>query len=126
REYELAPFNSQIEFNVFRATDVAVQAVIASALSTGQWHFIVGWFDAAAGRAFVEVDDNGTVGQSSAGNTLQAASTAAFQIGARQYVGSRAPWNGRIQRVGFWKRVLTDDERTALYNAGAGLDYPFS
>ena len=29
--------------------------------------------------------------------------------------------NGRIDEVGIWKRVLTSDERTAIYNGGAGL-----
>lgn len=34
--------------------------------------------------------------------------------------------NGRLDEVGIWSRVLTDDERTELYNAGAGKFYPFA
>jgi len=30
-----------------------------------------------------------------------------------------------IDEVGFWTRVLTEDERTALYNSGDGITYPF-
>src|SRR3989304_4743325 len=33
---------------------------------------------------------------------------------------------GRIDDVGFWKRVLTSSERSLLYNGGVGLTYPFS
>ena len=33
---------------------------------------------------------------------------------------------GRIDEVGFWKRVLTSAERSLLYNGGVGLTYPFS
>ena len=33
---------------------------------------------------------------------------------------------GRIDEVGFWKRVLTSSERSLLYNGGVGLTYPFS
>jgi len=31
--------------------------------------------------------------------------------------------DGRVDEVGFWKRVLTAQERTNLYNAGAGNTY---
>ena len=33
-------------------------------------------------------------------------------------------WDGLIDEVGFWKRILTAQEKTNLYNAGAGLAYP--
>jgi hypothetical protein len=34
-------------------------------------------------------------------------------------------FNGRIDEVGYWRKALTVDEITALYNGGAGLAYPF-
>ena len=34
--------------------------------------------------------------------------------------------NGRIDEMAIWNRVLTDDERTELYAAGAGKFYPFT
>ncbi len=34
-------------------------------------------------------------------------------------------FNGVIDEVGFWTRVLTAAEITALYNSGSGLSYPF-
>ena len=52
-------------------------------------------------------------------------STAEFDIGRRPYSGSFGYFNGRIDSVGFWKRVLTSAERTALYNSGNGLEYSF-
>jgi hypothetical protein len=33
--------------------------------------------------------------------------------------------NGQIDEVAIWSRVLTSDERTELFNAGAGKFYPF-
>ena len=33
--------------------------------------------------------------------------------------------NGTLDAVGWWHRVLTDEEITELYNAGAGLEHPF-
>jgi concanavalin A-like lectin/glucanase superfamily protein len=123
RDYELAPFNSNLEFNLFTATDVNVQASISSAMVLSKWQMCIGWFDATLGQAFVERNANGVIGSSTAGNTLQAASNSEFRIGARQFSGSQAPFNGKIQKVGFWKRVLTPYERTLLYNQGNGLNY---
>jgi hypothetical protein len=34
-------------------------------------------------------------------------------------------WNGRIDAVGFWKRVLSGAEVTSLYNSGNGREHPF-
>ncbi len=46
-----------------------------------------------------------------------------FQVGAIS--STSLWWNGSIDEFGFWKRVLTSQERTDLYAAGAGLTYPF-
>lgn len=35
-------------------------------------------------------------------------------------------FDGVLDEFGVWERTLTSDERTALYNGGAGLAYPFS
>jgi hypothetical protein len=50
-------------------------------------------------------------------------STTAFQIGARGNGG--LPFDGLIDEMGFWKRVLNSDEHAALYNNGSGFAYPF-
>jgi hypothetical protein len=34
-------------------------------------------------------------------------------------------FNGKIDELGIWKRVLTSAEVTQLYNSGTGLSYPF-
>jgi hypothetical protein len=35
-------------------------------------------------------------------------------------------FNGKIDEVGFWKRALSDQEVSYLYNGGVGLSYPFN
>lgn len=45
-----------------------------------------------------------------------------FQIGNRTITGLPGYFDGRIDSVGFWKRVLNFDERTQLYNSGNGLE----
>jgi len=45
------------------------------------------------------------------------------------YVGCRGDsysyWQGAIDEVGIWSRVLPDDQIAMLYNAGSGISYPF-
>ncbi len=35
-------------------------------------------------------------------------------------------WNGQIDELGIWNRVLNDIEIQELYNNGYGLEYPFN
>lgn len=44
-----------------------------------------------------------------------------FNIGRDPAFGQY--WDGRINQVAMWKRVLTSDERTTLYNGGSGLAF---
>lgn len=93
------------------------------AVPTATWMFVVMWHDATANAIGIQVN-NGTA-NTTAHTTGVFDGTSAFQIGAR--VGSTTDdYDGLVDEVGFWKRILTADEKTALYNAGAGLSYPFS
>ena len=49
----------------------------------------------------------------------RAATTTEFWIG--RYDTSY--FNGRIDNVGFWKRLLTANEKAYLYNTGSGRSY---
>lgn len=90
--------------------------------STGTWYFVVAWHDAAGNTVNISVN-NGTA--NSAATTMSPSDTAvATTLGGRTGIATRY-WDGRLDEVGFWKRVLTAAERTTLYNGGAGLSYPF-
>ncbi len=84
------------------------------------WFFLVAWHDATTNTLNIQIN-NGPVDEtphSSGANS----GTGALYLG-----GSRNGWylDGRIDGVGFWKRVLSPAERSRLYNGGKGLDYPF-
>ena len=103
-------------------TDVGGAAVVSTSglnMQLATWYFVLGWQNAAAGTINIQVD-NGTVFSTS--GTLAAAGTGAFQIGGR---GGGNTWDGLIGPVYFWKRVLSPNERTYLYNGGAGRPFPF-
>jgi hypothetical protein len=101
--------------------DGAVNADALGAPSTGTWYFIVCWHDATANTVNIQVN-NGTVNSVSYSFGI-VDTTAPFHIGANAENGSNHHWDGLIDQVGFWKRVLTADERTELYNSGNGLSY---
>lgn len=88
------------------------------------WHFIVAWYDSSNGQLHLRIDDTTTY-NSVTGATGTDASAAQFRIGAREYLGFEDYSDALIDEVGIWKRVLSSQEITDLYNSGAGLTYPF-
>lgn len=87
-----------------------------------QWLNVIAWHDATANEigVCVNLQCNTAATSGAAGD-----STAPFRLGI-QVPSSAESWDGRIDSVGFWKRVLTSDERARLWNGGAGCDYPFA
>lgn len=91
-----------------------------AAPAAGAWHFYVMWRDPADGKLRLQLD-NGTIAVSSTvsnptANTVQL-------IFGRDYANSYKV-TGRMQRWGWIKGAIpTADERTYLYNAGAGRKF---
>lgn len=127
REYFLGYVQSANRFQFFVSQDGtgfggSVSADTFGAPSTGVWYHIVAWHDATNNQLGIAVNA-GTADTASYSSGVNS-DTSAFQIGSRE--DDLTPkWDGLIDEVGFWKRVLTSDERTSLYNAGAGLTYAF-
>jgi len=92
-----------------------VDSGVAVALNT--WYFVVAWYDAAQGRVYVQVNN---------GTPVYASYTYGPSARNRGFALGRTNDNfmsGLIQNVGVWDRVLTADERTALYNSGSGVQF---
>lgn len=126
REYLVEYTNSasRFRFGVFdAATGASFNSVNANNLgapSASVWYFIVCWHDSVSNTINIQVN-NGTP-NSQAHTTGVRAGAAAFRFGARGD-GTSIMNDGLLDEVGLWKRILTSDERTALYN---GLTYPFT
>lgn len=84
----------------------------------GTWYFVVAWHDSAANTINIQVNNGSVVSASHTTGVLDG--TNAFQFGKDQ--GS-SYHNGRISNVGLWKKVLSSNDRTSLYNGGAGRNY---
>lgn len=94
-------------------------AKVGSAATAFTWYHIVGWYDSSDGKVRLRINDTTTYVSSSTATLTQG--TDPFAILAGSY--GNVNWNGLVDEVGFWKRVLTSAEITALYNGGSGLPY---
>jgi hypothetical protein len=92
---------------------------------TGSWYFVAGWHDAANDELGLQVFDGSTnpVATMAHATGVHIANVP-FEVG-RFGTSNTYCWNGVIDEIGIWTRVLTPAERTQLWNSGAGLVYPF-
>lgn len=122
REYLLLYDNTADRLEFWVSHDGGATVSIASwsaAPSTATWYFIAAWHDAAANTLNIQVNNGTPVSVSHTSGVFNGNSD--FRVGEIQ--GASVPFDGLIDEVGFWKRVLTTPERTALYNSGNGLAY---
>jgi hypothetical protein len=96
------------------------RATWGSALGTGTWYFVIGYHDAGSNELGISINNGTMVTASVVAGVYDG--TAALRFG---YPGFHATnyYDGLIDQVGFWKRLLTADEITSLYNGGSGRSY---
>jgi len=126
REYRLHAgsngFRNTLRFSVSAAgTSTITTQDWSGTATTATWYFVVAWHDAANNQIGISVN-NGSA-ETTAHSTGVFQGTGTFAIGAEDGSGGNAPYDGLIEQVAFWNRVLTSGERTTLYNSGAGLAY---
>lgn len=125
QEYELVwkTTADRFEFRAYTApgTRTVVQSTTFGAPALATWYYVLAWH-ASSGSVNISVNNGGT--DTVAMAAQQAAGTENFGFGALPLTPNQF-WDGRIDSCSFWLRLLLAGERTSLYNAGAGLDYPF-
>jgi hypothetical protein len=101
-------------------TEVSDTTVFPTPAET--WAFIVCWHDPSADKIFIQVNNDATPDEAAWSGGTHSSETNPFRLGhdSGAYGGS---WDGLLDEWGFWKRVLTSDERTWLYNSGSGRSY---
>lgn len=107
-----------------RLTNTSVTS--ATTITTDVWHHFVYTFD---GTTMLLYYDGSLLinGGTQSGSTDSSANGAAvFAIGRERIAGDGGFWKGMVDEVGVWSRALSSTEVTSLYNAGVGLQYPFT
>ncbi len=118
-EYLLRHSGTSFQFLVSSDGSAVASVTWSGTPSTATWYHIVAWHDSVANTINIQVNNGAVDTVSHSAGVFD--STEAFYIG-----GADTIWNGRIDETAFWKRVLTTQERTDLYNSGAGLAYPLT
>ena len=118
-------YNSTADRFQFRVSDTSTHSV-ATAHSLGSpetdtWYFIVATYNTA--QDYVSIQVNNQFLDSRVVTAAPSDGSSATTLGASTTIPTDT-FNGRIDAVGFWKRLLTATERIWLYNAGQGRSYP--
>lgn len=114
--------STHAEFSVRNSITVDYSVVGTSDVEDGAWHFIICEREGNTIRLFVDNSQEGsdvTIAGTINDDTVQG-------IGAFKEAGT---WFGHVTAIlddGFvYTRILTSEEKTQLWNGGAGFQYPF-
>jgi hypothetical protein len=111
REYHLRCVNTgAFRFEIFNSAGTSVGFVDSGAITTGVIYTIDAWHDPVANTVNIQVD-GGTI-NSAATTGVPSNTVSQLRFGTTQTGG--ADYDGLMRRVGFWKRILTTAEKTAL------------
>lgn len=105
-----------------RMYDGSDHETFVNCLGAGNWNFFVLWYDPDADLQWIQINNGTPVSTANTGGVIESG-TRSLYFGA--HIGPGFFFGGLVDEVGFWNRILTEDERTSLYNGGAGLSYPF-
>ncbi|MCC7360510.1 MAG: LamG domain-containing protein [Anaerolineales bacterium] len=125
REYVIrinAAGSTKIEASTSSAggTNYNLVATSFGNVSAATWYFVVLTYDSSADTLTLCVNN---VCDSLSSVLGPADTTGVLAFG---YDNLTHYFGGRLDSVTFWKRAITSAERSCLYNAGSGTDYPFS
>ena len=122
--YDVAP-SPTLRLELYNGNNTLVGNITAAsfgAIVLNTWYNVVGWHDATNNFAGISV--NLSVSTDATSGAV-GASGGEVRIGGfiNESGGAISGVDGIIDEVGFWKKVLTAQERSDLYNSGTGNTY---
>lgn len=121
-EYFLEQYEDDLYWYVGNATTASYATKVAK-IATEVWAHIICGFNASTGKGFLSVNNDAQTLSGQLPGDAMLDGAGAFRIGR---YGGTVYYGGQVDEFAVWNRVLTADERTELYNAGAGKYYDFS
>jgi len=113
--------STNLRFYVSDDGSTGYNVVDGTALATDTWYFVVGWYNKAEGTINIQVN-NGTIY-----SLVHLTGITGIGLGSILRLGTNpegGTWHeGKMDSVGLWDRVLTAEEKTLLYNNGAGYTF---
>lgn len=92
-----------------------------SVMTTGNWYFAVGWHVASENKSYLQVNNGSALSYTDTqggGTTYND-----IRFGRNLRIGVEAGIKGIVDEMFMYRRALSDDERSWLYNDGAGRTY---
>jgi len=108
------------------AGSIALATRNSATLSTGAWHHLVATYDGSktVGGMKIYIDGSSqALTDISFGGTYAGMNNTASKVYIGGFADASPSFNGIIDEVGIWSKVLTQAEVTSLYNSGSGLSY---
>lgn len=125
REYFISWSNVTDRFTFLVSPDGVVSTTVTAnnlgAPTLATFYFLLAEHDAV--NNITTIAANNGVADSAAHTTGVFNGTSTFGLGCITSAPVGNFWDGRIDQVGIWKRLLTASEKSALYNNGNGLAF---
>lgn len=119
-EYRLSvDTDNKVRFIIYNSGVPKGTATIAAAVNLATWYRVDAWHNSVAATVNLSLNNGTVVSSATTGTPVDTAT--GFALGA--YANGAGFFDGRLDQWGFWKRVLTTQERTDLYNSGNGLAF---
>lgn len=113
---------AEFEWRVFRSGGSAIcRSLSFTTPVTATWYMLTCEYTSSGTTCGIAVN-NGTVDSLSVGGA-HISSTGDLFMGKRNSTGSEGYYDGRLDQVGLWTRLLNSTEKSFLYNSGAGRAY---
>ena len=118
---------SKASWSVVSPTSLITTVKSTGAIANNVWTHFYCWHDSVNNQIGLSINNNTPVLATHSGGVRDGANS--FQIGANT---STLCWDGLIDEIGFWKRLLTSTERDKLYsvpyypliNTKSNADFP--
>lgn len=99
---------------------VSVNAGSFGAVTSGQWYSVVAWSSA---NSHIGISVNLSVNTTAISSASQINSNGSLTLGVNNTSALAQYLPGRIDELGWWKKVLSAQERSNLYGGGSGNTY---
>ena len=97
--------------------------IASGTVTSGVWYFILMEHDISETRVGLDINNSGIANYNMHDDFINQGQPLRWgRIGNT----SSEPLDGSVSQWGFWNRLLTDQEKTLLYNQGSGILFPFN
>ncbi len=116
--------SDRFEFSVSNdgSTSSDVEATSFGSPSLNTWYYVYG--EHSGNQIGISVD-NGALNTTAHTGGASASGVNDLEIGGADLSAGRSTFDGRIDALGIWNKLLSSDERDLLIVGGSGLQFPF-